>query len=70
VLGRTFNAEGRPVLTAIHERLTAVPLSIPPPRTVVAAGMSKIAAIRAALKGGIINALITDEATAGAMLDP
>ena len=33
-------------------------------------GRAKVAAIRAALKGRLINGLITDEATAGAVLKP
>ena len=35
-----------------------------------AVGRAKVAAIRAALKGRLLNGLITDEATAGAILKP
>ena len=35
----------------------------------VAAGPAKVRAIRAALRGHILNALVTDEATAKAILD-
>ncbi len=41
----------------------------PPPRPLAAAiGEAKVPAIRAALKGRLINGLITDETTAGAIL--
>jgi DNA-binding transcriptional regulator LsrR (DeoR family) len=71
VLGWTFNAEGRMVLTEIHERLTAVRHQPQPPRTVLAVGggASKIAAIHAALKGHVVNALITDETTAREVME-
>jgi DNA-binding transcriptional regulator LsrR (DeoR family) len=35
-----------------------------------AVGRGKVAAIRAALKGRLLNGLITDEPTAGAILKP
>ena len=35
-----------------------------------AVGRAKVTAIRAALKGRLLNGLITDEATAGAILKP
>lgn len=71
VIGWTFDVEGRLMSTPIHERLTAVRHVVPPPRTVLAvgAGTPKAVAIRAAMKGRIINALITDETTARAVLD-
>lgn len=70
VIGWAFDADGRLVSTPIHERLTAVHHVVPPPRMVLAvgAGTPKATAIRAAMKGRIINALITDEMTAHAVL--
>jgi DNA-binding transcriptional regulator LsrR (DeoR family) len=47
------------------ERIGAVPLRIG-----VAGGAGKLTALRAALRGGLINALVTDAATAEALLWP
>ncbi len=47
------------------ERIGAVPLRIG-----VAGGAGKLTAIRAALRGGLVNALVTDTATAEALLLP
>jgi DNA-binding transcriptional regulator LsrR (DeoR family) len=71
IVGWVFDAEGR-LLEGAHNRLTAsAPL---PPReraTVIALakGAKKLAAIGAAVRGGLVNGLITDETTAEALLD-
>jgi DNA-binding transcriptional regulator LsrR (DeoR family) len=73
ILGWAFDSEGQMVHTNVHDRLTAVRLTVPIPsrRTLIAvsAGMSKVSAIFAALRGGLINGLITDEKSATAVLE-
>ena len=71
VCGHHLDASGRNVHTALcdrtlcldPERLREIPLVVG-----VAAGPDKIVAIRAALRGGYLSALVTDEATARAVL--
>jgi DNA-binding transcriptional regulator LsrR (DeoR family) len=63
LVGWAFDAEGRIIDGGTNDRLTSIPLQVP-----TAAPM--VTAIRAALKGRLINGLITDEATAGAVLKP
>ena len=71
VCGHHLDASGRHVHTALcdrtlcldPERLREIPLVVG-----VAAGPDKIVAIRAALRGGYLSALVTDEATARAVL--
>lgn len=71
VCGHHLDASGRHVHTALcdrtlcldSERLREIPLVVG-----VAAGPDKIVAIRAALRGGYLSALVTDEATARAVL--
>jgi DNA-binding transcriptional regulator LsrR (DeoR family) len=71
VLMRFFDAAGRPVRTPLDERVMAVGwedfLQIPH-RVAMAAGAAKLPAIRAALRGGLFHALLTDEATAERLL--
>lgn len=71
VAGRMFDADGTYLSTPIHDRMTSVPVEPGLPRLAVgiAAGANKIAPIRAALRGRILNAIVTDEATATALLD-
>ena len=70
IAGRAFDATGRLVASEINERVTG--LEVTPARagvTVgVVAGAEKVGATRAALEGGLINAVITDEPTAAAIL--
>jgi len=47
---------------------TQVPLQVDPATLPAALGPAKVPAILAALKGRLINGLITDEATAQALL--
>ncbi|MBI2255461.1 MAG: sugar-binding transcriptional regulator [Proteobacteria bacterium] len=65
-----FDAEGRVIDAGTNKRVTSVPHRVPAETLTVGAalGPAKVIAIRAALKGGILNGLITDEATAKALL--
>ncbi|RAX20488.1 MULTISPECIES: sugar-binding transcriptional regulator [unclassified Actinomyces] len=72
VCGHHLDAEGRHVPTALcertlcmePERLKGIPFVVG-----VAAGEEKVTAIRAALRGGYLSALVTDEVTARAVLE-
>jgi DNA-binding transcriptional regulator LsrR (DeoR family) len=68
--GWAFDAEGRFIEGGTNTRLTSVPHPVPAVTLTVAAalGPAKIPAIFAALKGRLINGLITDEATAKTIL--
>ena len=70
VIAWAIDAEGRIIQGGTNKRLTSMTLPVPAKALTVGAalGPSKIAPIRAALKGGIVNGLITDEATAQALL--
>ena len=69
--GWAFDAQGRVIEGATNARVTSVPHRIPAETLAVgvAIGAGKVPAIRAALKGDALNGLITDEATAKALLD-
>lgn len=71
ITGWSFDAEGRVLDTAVNRRVASIELETPPRRMTVVAGggPAKVAPIRAALKGGLCTALITDEATAAAVLE-
>lgn len=71
VTGWPFDAEGRLVGGGVSRRIASLPLEIPPQRltVLVGAGPQKTLPLRAALTGGLATALITDEATAAALLD-
>ncbi|MBV9568534.1 MAG: sugar-binding transcriptional regulator [Hyphomicrobiales bacterium] len=68
--GWAYDAKGRIIDAGTNRRLTSVPHSVSAPALSVGAalGPAKLPAIRAALKGHLINGLITDEATAKALL--
>ena len=68
--GWAFDAEGRIIKGGTNARLTSIPPQIPAAALTIGAavGPAKVSAIRAALKGRLINGLITDEATANAIL--
>ena len=53
-----------------NNRLTSIALQVPARGLTIGAavGPGKVAAIKAALKGRLLNGLITDEATASAIL--
>jgi len=68
--GWAFDAQGRIINGGTNLRLTSVAHRVAPDTLTVGAalGASKLAAIRAALAGRLLNGLITDEATAQALL--
>ncbi len=68
---RYFDAAGRYLETELDERvvgLDAQALARIPRRIAVAGGPEKAAGIRAALQGGLVNVLVTDEETAESLL--
>ncbi len=70
ITGWSFDANGRPLDCPVNRRVASVPLEIPPKHLTVVAGCGpqKVAPLRAALKGRLASALITDEATAEALM--
>jgi len=70
--GWAFDTKGRIIKGGTNARLTSIPPQVPAQALTIGAavGAAKVAAIRAALKGRLINGLITDEATAVAILKP
>lgn len=70
IAGRAFDAEGRAIAGQINDRVTGLAVAPNPGRVTVGvgAGAAKVAPLRGALAGGLINALITDEPTAAAIL--
>jgi DNA-binding transcriptional regulator LsrR (DeoR family) len=70
VTGWAFDASGRFLKRSTNLRVTSVPHPAPATMLTVAAalGPGKVPAIFAALKGRLVNGLITDEATAKALL--
>jgi len=71
VTGWAYDAKGRLIKGGTNKRLTSIPPQVPAQATTIAAalGQAKVPAIRAALAGHLVNGLITDEATARAVLD-
>ena len=71
VLCHFLGADGQLISTPIEDRLIATPLSglkAMPNVVGLAAGSQKVEAIRAVLRGGYLDVLITDEATANLLL--
>ncbi|HSV19344.1 MAG TPA: sugar-binding domain-containing protein [Casimicrobiaceae bacterium] len=69
-LAWAFDAEGRILDHPVNRRVTSVrPGSSTKPRICVAHGVRKVRALRAALQGRLINGLVTDEATARALVE-
>jgi DNA-binding transcriptional regulator LsrR (DeoR family) len=68
--GWAFDAGGQVIKGGTNRRLTSIPHPVPATALTVAAavGPAKVPAILAALAGQLINGLITDEATAKALL--
>lgn len=69
---RFFDASGQPVASALDARVMGMPLDDfrrIPRRVGVAGGPHKVAAIRGAVRGGWLTTLVTDMATARALLD-
>jgi DNA-binding transcriptional regulator LsrR (DeoR family) len=71
VTGWAYDAKGRLIKGGTNKRLTSIPPQAPAETTTIAAalGHAKVPAIRAALSGRLVNGLVTDEATARAVLD-
>jgi DNA-binding transcriptional regulator LsrR (DeoR family) len=70
IANRFIDADGQPVQVELNERIIGIDLDQlgKIPRVVgVAGGSNKIAPIRAALRGKLIDVLITDQATAEAL---
>ncbi|HXU50498.1 MAG TPA: sugar-binding transcriptional regulator [Casimicrobiaceae bacterium] len=69
-LAWAFDADGNILDHDVNRRVTSVrPQPSRRPRICVAHGPRKVPALRAALKGRLVNGLVTDEATARALLD-
>ncbi len=70
VAGHIYDANGHYIDNEIHRRMAGIRVEPGLERLAIgiAAGSSKIDAIRGALNGRIINGLVTDEATAAALL--
>ena len=70
IAGWAFDAAGRMIEGSVNERVTGLAISPDPARVtvLVGAGPAKLPALRAALRGGLGNAIITDEPTAAAIL--
>ncbi|MBM6593619.1 sugar-binding transcriptional regulator [Microvirga pudoricolor] len=70
ITGWVFDAEGRIVEGGSNARLTSIPIRRSPQSldVGVAIGDAKVSSIRAALRGKLINGLITNETTAQALL--
>lgn len=71
ITGWSYDARGRVLEGGVNARVASLSLETPPKRltALVGAGARKLAPIRAALAGGLATALITDEATARALLE-
>jgi DNA-binding transcriptional regulator LsrR (DeoR family) len=71
VTGWAYDAEGRLIRGGTNQRLTSIPPQMPAHTATIAAalGKAKVPAVRAALIGRLVNGLITDEATAKAILE-
>jgi DNA-binding transcriptional regulator LsrR (DeoR family) len=70
ITGWAYDAKGKLIKGGTNRRLTSIPPQMPAQTATIAAaiGQAKVPAIRAALAGHLINGLITDEATARAVL--
>jgi len=71
VTGWAYDAKGKLIKGGTNKRLTSIPPQIPVQSTTIGAavGAAKVPAIKAALAGRVVNGLITDEATARAILE-
>lgn len=71
ILGHYFDEDGNFVPTPLDERLVSIPIETlrrVPERCAVAGGTHRVAALRGALKTGVINHLLTDLVTAKSLL--
>ena len=64
-----YDQDGKVIQGLVNDRVNSAPLKVDSPNPVIgiAAGEAKVAAIRAAIKGRLINGLITNEYTAEAI---
>jgi len=71
ITGWAYDARGKLIKGGTNRRLTSIPPQAPAETATIAAaiGSAKVPAIKAALAGRLINGLITDEATARAILN-
>lgn len=71
ILGWAMDCDGKLIDSPVCRRVTSVPLRSPPERPFIAmaGGIDKAAALVAALRGGWLTGLITDEAAARFVLD-
>ena len=70
ITGWAFDARGAPIRGLTNDRVPGAPIEAAPSSPVVgvAVGPAKIPAIAAALRGRLLSGLVTDEATAAAVL--
>jgi DNA-binding transcriptional regulator LsrR (DeoR family) len=70
ITGWAYDARGCLIKGGTNRRLTSIPPQLPAKTATIAAavGHAKVPAIKAALAGRLVNGLITDEATARAIL--
>lgn len=70
IIGWPFNTSGQQVDTPIYDRVASLELEVPPQRltVVVGCGPHKVPPLKAALTGGLVSALVTDEATASELI--
>ena len=70
ICGRAIGGDGQVIRHGTNLRAMAIPLDDPahPTRIGIAAGPLKVAPLAAALRGGWLSGLITDEITAAAIL--
>ncbi len=68
--GRSYDSDGHFIDHPVNARVVTLPLADPTGcvRVGVGGGSAKVAAIKAALAGSLVNGLITDETTAAAVL--
>ncbi|WP_125615924.1 sugar-binding transcriptional regulator [Specibacter cremeus] len=70
--GHFFDADGRPMASELSERLIGITLPDLlriPRRLMVTAGPAKVVPLAAAIRGRYVNELVTEEATARALLE-
>lgn len=67
IVGWVFDTNGALIPGMVNQRVSSAPLIVDNPRPVV--GIGKVRSIIGALRGGLINDLVTDEATAMDVLE-
>lgn len=72
IVGWAFDANGQIIEGGTNRRLTSIPPQIPAQALTigVAVGKAKVTAIKSALRGRLLNGLITDETTAKLLTQP